>query len=182
LNATIPLVCALLPLLAVPCDAAGTRAFATMIDRDGHTVGRARLTGVSHGVLIEIEMHGLAPGAHAIAVHAAGTCDAPAQFATAGGVFSFDAARLHGYLAKGGPRTGDLPNQYAGSDGVLHASMLASGFTLGDGVRSILDKDGAALIVHEKADDYLSQPEGKAGARVACGVIKRASDSPKTHD
>jgi len=28
------------------------------------------------------------------------------------------------------------------------------------------------MVVHEKADDYKSDPAGNAGKRIACGVIK----------
>jgi len=31
---------------------------------------------------------------------------------------------------------------------------------------------GSALLIHAAADDYLSQPIGGAGARVACAAIK----------
>ena len=41
-----------------------------------------------------------------------------------------------------------------------------------DGPESIL---GKAVIVHEKADDYTTQPTGNAGGRVACGVVKAAA-------
>ena len=47
---------------------------------------------------------------------------------------SFRSARWsgkHGYLAEGGPEAGDLPNQFAGADGRLHASVIASGFAPG---------------------------------------------------
>ena len=181
MNLTIPLVCALAPCLLAPCEAAGQRAFANLIGTDGQAMGRARLTSISHGVLIEIEMHGLSPGAHGVSVHATGACDAAGGFASAGPIASFDSMRAHGFLAKGGPRTGDLPNQYAAADGTLHAATVTTAFTIGGGVRSILDKDGAAIVVAAGADDYVSQPEGKAGARVACGVIKRADDTRKPH-
>jgi Cu-Zn family superoxide dismutase len=36
----------------------------------------------------------------------------------------------------------------------------------------LLDADGAALVVHEGADDHKSDPAGNAGKRIACGVIR----------
>jgi len=35
----------------------------------------------------------------------------------------------------------------------------------------LLDGDGASLVVHERADDYVTDPAGNAGARIACGMI-----------
>jgi Cu-Zn family superoxide dismutase len=35
-----------------------------------------------------------------------------------------------------------------------------------------MDIIGRALVVHAEPDDYATQPAGKSGARVACGVIK----------
>jgi superoxide dismutase, Cu-Zn family len=176
MNLRILLACGLLPLFLAPAEA-GNAAYAKLIDLDGKSAGRARLMSVAHGVLIEIEVHGLAPGAHAISVHAAGTCDASSKFATAGPNVSFDPARPHGFLAKGGPRAGDLPNQYAGADGNLQAAMVTNAFTLGNGVKSIFDRDGAAIIVHAGADDYLTQPDGRAGARLICGAIVRTGEA-----
>jgi Cu-Zn family superoxide dismutase len=42
------------------------------------------------------------------------------------------------------------------------------GITLADGPTSIA---GKGFIVHEKKDDFKTQPTGNAGGRVACGVI-----------
>jgi Cu-Zn family superoxide dismutase len=46
-------------------------------------------------------------------------------------------------------------------------------FSLGNGKRSIFDRDGVALIVDARADDYRTQPLGNAGDRIACGVVIR---------
>jgi Cu-Zn family superoxide dismutase len=39
------------------------------------------------------------------------------------------------------------------------------------GQRALLDSDGAAIVIHEAADDYITDPAGNSGARIACGVI-----------
>lgn len=38
-----------------------------------------------------------------------------------------------------------------------------------------MDGDGYALVIHERADDYHTDPAGDAGDRVACGVIGRSA-------
>ena len=37
----------------------------------------------------------------------------------------------------------------------------------------LFDRDGASIIVHARADDYATQPDGNAGPRLACGTIIR---------
>jgi len=51
--------------------------------------------------------------------------------------------------------------------------VISTTISLGNGKKSIFDRDGAAIIVHAKADDYVSQPAGNSGDRIACGVIER---------
>ena len=36
----------------------------------------------------------------------------------------------------------------------------------------LLDADGAAVVIHAKADDYKTDPSGNSGDRIACGVVK----------
>lgn len=115
-------------------------------------------------------------------IHASSVCDSKTGFASAGPVFSFEDYRPHGYFAKGGPRTGDLPLQFADEAGHLHASFYITTFTIGTGSKSLFDRDGASLIIHAASDDYESQPDGRAGARVLCGpILRNASPSPKKH-
>ena len=149
------------------------RAVARLIGLDGKDVGKATFQQVPRGVLIEVDAHGLTPGAHAIMVHATGACDPKKQFFTAGPDTDFSPPRPHGYFVTGGPRPGDLPNQFAGADGVLHASMFTNYFSLGNGKKSLFDRDGASIVIHAKGDDYLTPPDGNSGARIACGTIIR---------
>jgi superoxide dismutase, Cu-Zn family len=160
---------------AVGCQPAqaGATATARIIDTAGHPAGQANLRAAAHGVVIEIAVKGLPPGPHAVLLHAKGTCDPASGFASAGPVFDFELPRPHGYFARGGPKPGDLPVQFAGPDGTLHATIYTTAFALGDGKRTIFDADGASIIVHAASDDYLTQPDGRAGARLACGPILR---------
>ena len=36
----------------------------------------------------------------------------------------------------------------------------------------LFDADGAAVVVHAKADDYRTDPSGNSGDRIACAVLK----------
>lgn len=152
---------------------AGAAATARISDLERNVIGRADFKSASHGVVIEIHLKGLKPGPHAIFLHTTAACEPGRQFTTAGPIFSFEPDRPHGYMAKGGPRAGDLPLQYAAADGSLNASFFSSAISLGDGAKSIFDRDGVSLIVHANGDDYLSQPDGGAGARIACGSVIR---------
>jgi Cu-Zn family superoxide dismutase len=150
------------------------RAVAQVKGLDGKAIGTVRFSAVNRGVLIEFDLTGLPPGAHGIHLHVAGNCDAKTGFTSAGPVLGLGPViRKHGFLADGGPLAGDLPNQYAGADGRLHAATLLNSFSLGNGKRSIFDRDGVAVIVDQRGDDYRSQPMGESGARIACGVIVR---------
>jgi Cu-Zn family superoxide dismutase len=166
------LAAALIVSSQADCETLKARAVADVIGLTGVKLGSAEFGQTSRGVLIELDLHGLTPGAHAVHIHGAGVCEPSRQFYSAGPHLSFE-PRAHGYFAKGGPHEGDLPNQFAASDGTLHASMITNAFTLGNGERSIFGRTGASIILGARSDDYLSQPSGNSGGRIACGVIMR---------
>jgi Cu-Zn family superoxide dismutase len=149
------------------------RAVAHLTNLDGKPVGTAEFRAVNRGVLIEFDLTGLPPGPHAMHLHVSGNCDRKTGFTSAGPILTLVPGKQHGFLADGGPEAGDLPNQYAGADGHLHASTVTNAFAIGNGKRSIFDRDGVALIVDQRGDDYRTQPLGNAGARIACGVVMR---------
>jgi Cu-Zn family superoxide dismutase len=161
-------------LFATPASGAlKAKAVAHLSSLDGKPVGNVDFAGLNHGVLITLDLHDLPPGAHGIHLHTSGNCDAKSGFTAAGPILSLAPGKKHGYLAEGGPESGDLPNQFAGADGRLHASVVTSGFTLGNGKKSIFDRDGVSIIIDQRGDDYRTQPLGNAGNRIACGVIVR---------
>jgi len=146
-------------------------ATATIKDAMGNTVGNATLRETSSGVLIKVDLMNVPPGVHALHVHTTGKCDAP-MFMTAGGHFAPGGTK-HGLMAAGGPHAGDLPNIFVPADGKLSLEVLEPGVTLAAGPRSLLDADGSAIVLHATADDYMTDPAGNAGGRIACGVITK---------
>jgi Cu-Zn family superoxide dismutase len=150
----------------------GPKGFAKLIDDSGKEVGSATLTQTPHGVLIEVDLKGIPAGEHAFHVHEKGVCDPATKFVSAGGHYN-PAKKQHGYLMTGGSHAGDMPNQHVGADGVLKATVINAGVTLGGGDGTLFGGDGTAIVLHAKGDDYKSQPAGDAGGRIACGVIKK---------
>jgi Cu-Zn family superoxide dismutase len=70
---------------------------------------------------------------------------------------------------------GDLTNLFVDASGQAEVELLSPFVTLSkDAEESIFDGDGTSLVIFEKADDYLAEAEGNAGARIACGVIPAA--------
>jgi Cu-Zn family superoxide dismutase len=43
--------------------------------------------------------------------------------------------------------------------------------TLSAGDLGVFDANGSSIVIHADRDDFVSQPAGASGARVACGVL-----------
>jgi len=147
-----------------------TAATVDLVNTEGKTIGAAKLTDTANGLLIEIDADSIPPGVHGFHIHAVGKCDPP-DFKSAGGHFN-PTSKKHGMLSKEGKHAGDLPNVWVEKDGMLRVDLFSSEVGLSES-KPILDDDGAALVLHEKRDDYSGDPAGNAGARIACGVIKK---------
>jgi Cu-Zn family superoxide dismutase len=135
--------------------------------------GTVTLMNGPHGVLVRIEAFGLTPGWHAVHFHEKADCS-DAAFKTAGAHVHEVTPAVHGLLNHDANDKGDLPNIYAGADGKAIAEVYSDLVMLrgGENKPALLDSDGSALVIHAKADDYMSQPIGGAGDRVACAAIK----------
>lgn len=157
-------------VVATAMPAVAQTAQAGLKNADGKAVGTVKLTQMADGVLLTLSVEGLPPGAHAFHVHAVGKCEPP--FTSAGGHFN-PAGKKHGFMGPDGHHAGDMPNLHVPQGGAITVEVLNTAITLEKGKsNSVFDDDGSAVVIHAAADDYMSDPAGNAGGRIACGVIQ----------
>jgi superoxide dismutase, Cu-Zn family len=130
--------------------------------------GEVTFTAGADGVHVVGTFSGLVFGEHGFHVHEKGDCSAP-DGASAGGHFN-PGAKPHAARDAAARHAGDLGNLKADPYGLARVDFVDKTLSL-SGADSIV---GKAVIIHEKADDFTTQPTGNAGARQACGVIEAA--------
>jgi Cu-Zn family superoxide dismutase len=157
----------LLPLLLPACAPVEPAGGAPMplINALGAPIGTVRAWQTAGGVTLRIDASGLPHGVHGIHIHAVGRCDPP-DFASAG-PHSNPAGRKHGFNNPAGHHAGDLYNVTVAANGVLGEAVTVPGTTMA----ALVDADGASLVIHAAADDYVTDPSGNSGARIACAVL-----------
>ena len=156
-------------------DGGDATATATLINTHGAAIGTATFTQLNDRLVkIEVEAAGLTPGRHGIHIHAVGVCtpSATPAFSSAGGHFN-PTGETHGVHGGDGAHAGDLHNLVVRPDGTVTFVLTTSRVTLLDGLTSLFDVNGSALVIHAGEDDQETDPTGNSGARVACGVIQR---------
>jgi Cu-Zn family superoxide dismutase len=151
---------------------------AHFVDTKGKQIGKAMLMDTPAGLLIQMDLAGLPPGEHGFHIHERGACEPKEGFKSAGEHFA-PRKEAHGFFDEKGRHAGDMPNQIVSRDGKLQADVLNREVVLS--AHSLLDKDGSALILHAKPDDYVTQPSGGSGDRIACAVIHAAGGQATAH-
>lgn len=99
-------------------------------------------------------------------IHETGDCSSE-DFSSAGGHYAPN-GNLHGSPTSGEAHKGDLGNLRSDSQGVVKINITVENSALGDSKKSLSDK---SLIIHERKDDFTTQPSGNSGARIACVAI-----------
>ncbi|MBQ8409626.1 MAG: superoxide dismutase family protein [Clostridia bacterium] len=127
--------------------------------------GRVKFYQLQNGVLTVAEVYGLPSsesncehpifGFH---IHEGGRCQGNATD-------FFGNAGMH-YNPYGCPHpyhAGDMPPLF-GVSGSAFSAFLTDRFTVGDII-------GKTVIIHDSPDDFMTQPSGNAGNKIACGEI-----------
>lgn len=128
--------------------------------------GLVRFYQTNNGVYVITSVSGLPAGASlcdspifAFHIHMGSSCEEMAneQFPMTGRHYN-PAGCNHPYHA------GDLPPLFS-AGGIAMSSVLTDRFT----VQEIV---GKTVVIHDGIDDFMTQPSGGAGEKIACGVIQ----------
>jgi Cu-Zn family superoxide dismutase len=159
------------PPVDAPTTAAAesTHAAVQLSPTEGNTAsGMLAVTSDGTGVKISGSLQGLKPDSEfGFHIHEVGDCSAP-DASSAGGHFNPTNAP-HGNPQGDEHHAGDMLNASSNADGVAEVDAHAEGVTLRTGAAN--DVYGKAVVLHQKPDDYTTQPSGDSGDRIACGVI-----------
>ena len=147
-------------------------AMATLEAKSGSTVtGTVQFNKVNAGLKASANIAGGKAGRHGIHIHEKGDCSAK-DASSAGGHFNPLAGKHAGPDHKG-RHVGDLGNITVQQDGKGLLSIDIPDIKGFDWSQII----GKSVVIHEKGDDFVTQPSGDSGARIACGII---TDAGKT--
>lgn len=129
--------------------------------------GKVMFWGARDGVLVRAEITGLPKGIgncdspiFAFHIHSGNTCTGnhADMFANTGTHFNpYDC--MHPYHA------GDLPPLF-GANGNAVLEVMTDRFTIPQII-------GKTVIIHDRPDDFTTQPSGNAGEKIACGVVRK---------
>ncbi|NJM55874.1 MAG: superoxide dismutase family protein [Verrucomicrobiae bacterium] len=165
----IPMTVALILGFTSAAWAIGDKVEVAIKTGDGKPLGQVQLIETSAGVMLKVKLKSLPPGPHGFHFHDRGECGG--DLSSAGEILNPLGAK-HGFLNDEGPMAGDLPNLIVTATGEVEVEFITPFVNLSKTTEdSIFDADGTSLVIYESADDYLSEPDGNAGKRIACGVV-----------
>lgn len=133
--------------------------------KNNNVRGIVKFEKINSAIKITAKLRGLTPGQHGFHIHESGDCSC-ADAECAGGHYN-PTNQPHGSPDDSKRHIGDLGNIIADENGNAIYVRLDKHLKL-NGPHSII---GRSVLVHADKDDLKSQPSGKAGKRLGCGVI-----------
>ncbi|MBV1923879.1 MAG: superoxide dismutase family protein [Flavobacteriaceae bacterium] len=136
---------------------------------DSEAKGKLKFSEENGIVTMYAKFWDLSPGTHAVHIHEKADCSSP-DGKSSGGHWNPTFEEHGKWGAKEGFHRGDIGNFNVSEDGKGSIQLTTDLWCIGcgDEKKDIL---GKAIIVHQGADDFVSQPSGAAGARISCGGI-----------
>ena len=133
------------------------------------TQGTVNFVQKGKEVTMDVNAYKLSPGKHAIHIHEKGDCSAT-DGSSAGGHWNPD-EQHHGKWEGDHFHRGDIGNLVANKEGYAQLQFKTDKWCLGckDEKKNII---GKSIVIHDKEDDFKTQPTGNAGGRVGCVEIK----------
>jgi Cu-Zn family superoxide dismutase len=136
---------------------------------ESNTTGKAQFVELDGSVSFYMEVMGLNPGVHAVHIHEKADCSSP-DGKSAGGHWNPTLSKHGKWGNAEGFHRGDIGNLTADKNGNGRISLKTNEWCIGcdDDKMNVI---GKGIIVHQGADDYVTQPTGAAGGRISCGGI-----------
>lgn len=162
----------------------GVALGAQLVDAKGAVIGYASVFDKGSGLVLKLTAEHLPVGWHAVHIHAHGDCSDYAQGFIASGSHFNPHNTAYGAHDKQRYHAGDLANVFVGESGSVQIEQIVPGMTAAE-YRGFFQEQGPALIIHQDPDDYLTQPTGDVGERIACAVLPVANQldpQPKQPD
>ena len=146
------------------------KAIAVVSSKSGSQVlGEVKFIDSLGTIHLKANIEGLSYGEHAIHIHQFGDCSSK-DGKSAGGHWN-PTQQDHGQWDHHHFHLGDIGNIFADSTGIGQISLSTELWCLDcqDSTKNII---GKSIIIHQGADDFISQPSGAAGKRIGCGEIR----------
>ncbi|MDL5511783.1 superoxide dismutase family protein [Arenibacter sp. M-2] len=136
---------------------------------DSNVKGEVSFTEENGTVSMKASLSGLSPGEHAVHIHEKADCSS-ADGKSTGGHWNPTFSPHGEWGSTKGYHRGDIGNFTADAQGNATIEFSTDEWCLGcsDDTKNLM---GKAVIVHQGADDFVTQPTGDAGGRISCGGI-----------
>ncbi|MFA7636635.1 MAG: superoxide dismutase family protein [Monoglobales bacterium] len=129
--------------------------------------GEVRFYQTTLGVIVEAQVSGLptsdnicAQPIFAFHIHNGTSCGG-----VSGDYFSHTMVHYNPHACPHPYHAGDMPPLFGGANGYAFLSFFSDRFKINDVL-------GKTVVIHASPDDFTTQPSGRPGTRMACGVIE----------